>query len=113
MIPSRGTTSKYQRVGKWRQGDDRGITCLFLLLWTDTHPHKLIARQHNIKEIQEIIGADSLHYLSHKAVRAIAAPIPPEDLCIACFSGQYPSDIPDDALRDRYAKRLIRGGELQ
>jgi glutamine phosphoribosylpyrophosphate amidotransferase len=46
-------------------------------------------------------------------VRAIAAPIPPEDLCIACFSGQYPSDIPDDALRDRYAKRLIRVGELQ
>ena len=39
--------------------------------------------------------------------------IPPEDLCIACFSGQYPSDIPDDALRDRYAKRLIRVGELQ
>jgi len=74
---------------------------------------KLIARQHNIKEIQEIIGADSLHYLSHKAVRAIAAPIPPEDLCIACFSGQYPSEIPDDVLRDRYAKRLIRVGELQ
>ena len=53
---------------------------------------KLIARQHNIKEIQEIIGADSLHYLSHKAVRAIAAPIR-RKICASLVFRPVPSDI--------------------
>lgn len=71
----------------------------------------LIACRYSIPEIKDIIGADSLGYLSHTAVKAIAVPIPPEDLCSACFTGKYPSEIPDNGLRDRYAKRLIRVGE--
>lgn len=55
---------------------------------------ELIAASHCLEEIREFIGADSLHYLSRPGLLAAMAPISPEDLCDACFCGNYPVDVP-------------------
>ncbi len=54
---------------------------------------ELIAATHSIEEIREHIGADSLGYLSLSGLYAAVAPFKPENLCDACFSGKYPTDV--------------------
>jgi amidophosphoribosyltransferase len=50
---------------------------------------ELIAAKHNIDEIREIIGADTLQYNTlDDFVEAIG--LPREDLCLACWTGGYP-----------------------
>lgn len=63
----------------------------------DTPDQKdLIAATMTIQQIQEYIGADSLHYLSYKGL--IKATGLPESLfCTACFTGDYPIDIGEHA----------------
>ncbi len=63
---------------------------------------ELIAAEHSIEEIREIIGADSLSFLS---VEGIQKSIGREDAngkcgqCLACFTGDYPTEIyPDTVL---------------
>lgn len=61
----------------------------------DTSVRKeLIAATHSIPEICEYIGADSLTFLSmdglKRAVNSLA-----NDLCVACFNGDYPIPIPE------------------
>lgn len=55
---------------------------------------ELIASGMNIEEIRQSIGADSLGFLSMDAMVA-ATGQPATNLCAACFSGQYPSPLPD------------------
>ena len=63
----------------------------------------LIACHHTVEEIAGIIGADSLGYLPAEALRALAGP----DLyCHACFTGEYPTEIPSDTRKDRFERRL-------
>lgn len=56
-------------------------------------PGELIASQRTIEEVRLHIDADSLHYLSleglQKAVQAEGR------LCHACFSGEYPTPVPE------------------
>lgn len=54
---------------------------------------ELIAARHNIEEIREFIGADSLHYLSLDGLLKAMSPLAPEDFCCACFSGRYPIGV--------------------
>ncbi len=60
---------------------------------TDTRD-QLIASTHTIDEIREHIGADSLAYLSLDAM-ARATGVGEGGLCLACFSGDYPIEIPE------------------
>jgi amidophosphoribosyltransferase len=62
-------------------------------LGVDTAPEStLIANTHSVDEICEMVGADSLGYLSLSGlVRAIG--LPESDLCNACFHGRYPMAI--------------------
>jgi amidophosphoribosyltransferase len=62
-------------------------------LGVDTAPENtLIANTHGVDEIREMVGADSLGYLSlNGLVRAIG--LPKDDLCNACFHGRYPMPI--------------------
>lgn len=54
---------------------------------------ELIASNKTIKEIRDILGVDSLGYLSIKSlVEAIG--ISKEDLCTGCLDGKYPTPIP-------------------
>ena len=53
---------------------------------------ELIASQKSVEEIRDFIGLDSLGYLGiHNLVRATH--IPKEELCFACFDGNYPVPI--------------------
>lgn len=53
---------------------------------------ELIAAQKTIPEIQEIIGADSLGYLSLEGLIE-AVGLPHEAFCLACFTGHYPLPV--------------------
>ncbi|MFC1963247.1 amidophosphoribosyltransferase [Chloroflexota bacterium] len=53
---------------------------------------ELIAAQKTIPEIAQAIGADSLGYLSIEGlIKAVG--LPREDLCLACFTGEYPVPV--------------------
>lgn len=62
----------------------------------DTAARKeLVASTHSVEQIRQLIGADSLAFLSESGVRqAIGGPI-----CLACFNGQYPAGQPEDEVR--------------
>lgn len=68
---------------------------------TSTH-EELIASNHSVEEIREAIEADSLTFLSVEGmVRATDRPFEDENggLCLACFTGEYPTEIfPDTVL---------------
>lgn len=61
--------------------------------------NELIAANHSVDGICQIIGADSLTYLSEDGlVQAIGKPYPNEPyggLCMAYFNGDYPTDLYD------------------
>ena len=56
---------------------------------------ELIAAGLEVEEIRRSIGADSLGYVSMEGLIA-ATTIAAEKLCTACFSGQYPIQVPAD-----------------
>jgi amidophosphoribosyltransferase len=67
---------------------------------------ELIASGLGVEEVRQSIGADSLGYLSKEGM--IAATRQSEDtLCTACFSGQYPIELP---AADRLGKNLLERG---
>ena len=56
----------------------------------DTPDHReLIGAKRSIEEIRREIGATTLQYLSHRGM-IDSVGLPPESLCMACFSGEYP-----------------------
>ena len=58
---------------------------------------ELVARGRTVEELRTIIKADSLHYVSVEGlVKAIG--IPREQLCLACFTGEYPIDTPGTSI---------------
>ncbi len=55
---------------------------------------ELIASEKTVEEIRKQVGADSLEYISLAGLqRAVGRPA--TDYCRACFTGNYPVDIPD------------------
>lgn len=56
----------------------------------------LIAHNRSVEEIRRIIGVDSLGYLSLEATKRIAVGAKC-GFCDACFSGNYPVEVPDTA----------------
>jgi len=72
---------------------------------------ELIAADNSVEEIREIVGADSLAYLSTEATAA-ALGRTRADLCMGCVTGEYPYDIDGEAT-DREVARPDVGGEAQ
>lgn len=68
----------------------------------DSEEH-LIACRHSIKEIANIIGADSLGYLPTEKLSLLTGN---SDFCSACFNGEYPTSVPTDTRKDRFEQRL-------
>ena len=68
----------------------------------DSEEH-LIACKYSVWEITKIIGADSLGYLPKEKLGRL---IECESFCSACFDGDYPTDVPLNAQKDRFEKRL-------
>ena len=94
----RGTTSR-QIVRMLR---DAGATEVHMLISSPKYAwpcfygidtgtkEQLIGSDHDEEEICRYIGADSLHYLSEQALFKASGR---SDLCTACFSGNYPTDL--------------------
>ncbi|WP_102260932.1 amidophosphoribosyltransferase [Mesobacillus jeotgali] len=62
---------------------------------------ELIASEHSVEEIRELIGADSLTFLSVEGMlEAIGRNEPGETRgqCLACFTGKYPTEIYPQAI---------------
>ena len=66
----------------------------------------LIACNHSISEISEIIGADSLGYLPLEDLKDLCGGM---GYCSACFSGDYPTQIPQDTRKDQFEQKLSKG----
>ncbi len=67
---------------------------------TSTH-EELIASNHSVEEIRQIIGADSLAFLSVEGLlEGIGRPYEGElkGQCLACFTGRYPTEIYADTV---------------
>ena len=67
--------------------------------------NKLIANHHTVEEIAEIIGVDSLGYLSLNDVVKLADNTQ-GGFCTACFGGGYPTAIPQDSGKDRFECKI-------
>lgn len=64
-------------------------------------PSEMVAAGRSVEEVREQIGATTLAYLSHDGlVEATARPAP--SLCRACLTGDYPTEVPADALKHRF-----------
>ncbi len=65
----------------------------------------LIACNHPIEEIKNIIGADSLGYLRVEDAVKLAESGTCKGYCMACFDGKYPTEIPEPDI-NKYDKKL-------
>ena len=65
----------------------------------------LIANQHTVEEIAGIIGVDSLGYLSLEHARHLSGDCA-DGFCTACFGGGYPTAIPEQGCKDRFAQKI-------
>ncbi|MBQ1506868.1 MAG: amidophosphoribosyltransferase, partial [Ruminococcus sp.] len=65
----------------------------------------MIAGNREPEEIKELIGADSLGYLSLDGLREIAGRAGIK-ICDGCFSGQYSASVPTSFFVDKYAQKI-------
>ena len=60
----------------------------------DVHsPKELISNANSVEQVCKLIDADSLAFLSHEGMLAAGHR---DDLCLACFNHQYPTDLYED-----------------
>lgn len=71
---------------------------------TSTSRENLIACSHTIPEIAQIIGVDSLGYLSTDSVTKLAEC--GEGFCTGCFTGEYPVEVPEKKAKFRFERGL-------
>ncbi len=71
----------------------------------------LIACNHSLDEIRDLIGVDSLGYLSVDSVSKIAAEGNCRGYCTGCFSGEYPAEVPAVAEKNKFEKKISESGE--
>ncbi|MBC8101671.1 MAG: amidophosphoribosyltransferase [Cytophagales bacterium] len=66
---------------------------------------QLVAAKHSLDEIQRLIGATSLGFLSTHGL-AHALSVPNDNFCLACFTGQYPIEIPAQIRGAKFAVEM-------
>jgi amidophosphoribosyltransferase len=62
---------------------------------------EMIASTRTVEEIREHLGATSLAYLSHDGL-VEATRRPASALCRACLTGEYPTEVPEEAAKLRF-----------
>ena len=72
----------------------------------------LIAARHTVEEIREIIGADSLGFLSVDDLPKLADHSSC-GFCSGCFTGKYPVDPPKDTQKLKFERRLSEKNETE
>lgn len=70
----------------------------------DSQDH-LIACHHSVEEMARMIGVDSLGYLPLENLRDLCGG---DGYCSACFSGCYPTAVPEDTRKDQFEEKLSR-----
>ena len=56
---------------------------------------ELLAARHNLEEIKNFLGVDSLGYVSLSGLKKVASEASPKySFCTSCFSGDYPTAVP-------------------
>lgn len=87
MLREAGATEVHVRIGS----APLKHTCFY---GVDIHtPEELISSNHTPEEVCKMIGADSLAFLSHEGMFKAGKR---SDLCLACFTGEYPTDLYQD-----------------
>lgn len=71
---------------------------------------QLLAHGRTVEEMREIIGVDSLGFLSLEAARKIAVGCK-LGFCDACFSGEYPIPVPEQAEKNMFENEIPLGSE--
>jgi amidophosphoribosyltransferase len=69
-------------------------------------PEEMIASNKTIDEIREHIGATSLAYISLEGLED-STRRPASQLCRACLTGDYPTDVPADAKKLKFELPLV------
>jgi amidophosphoribosyltransferase len=64
-------------------------------------PDELIANKKSVDEVREYIGATSLAFISHDGLVA-STRRPASELCRACLTGDYPTEVPAEHAKLRY-----------
>ncbi len=73
----------------------------------------LIAANHTIEEICQIIDADSVGYLNLEHVGMLMGVQKGEGYCSACFDGCYPTEVPSKPCKHRFEKKLSERGKTK
>lgn len=100
----RGTTSRHI-VSMLRQAGAKEIylclasepvryPCYFGIDTSDAE--SLLARRYSTEKIRQYIGVDRLYYLSHEGLIQSMKQLETPHLCMACFTGHYPSPVTDE-----------------
>ena len=66
-------------------------------------PNEFIAAERTVKEIEDFLGVESLHYISYQGLVDCTG-IPKEEFCLACLDGEYPIACYDE---DDYEKLML------
>ena len=66
----------------------------------------LIACNHSIEEIRDIIGVDSLGYLGLDHLSMLIGTPSGEGYCASCFDGKYPTEKPTESDKNRFEFKL-------
>ncbi len=66
----------------------------------------LIATGRTVEEIRQIIGADTLEYLSIENLKEITKECNMEDFCMGCFTGKYPIEVPKEIKKDKFEEKI-------
>ena len=71
--------------------------------------NQLLAHNRTVEEMREIIGVDSLGYLSCENVVKLCDNT--SGFCTACFDGKYPCEPPSNPGKFRFETQLEEDGE--
>lgn len=62
----------------------------------------LITYNRSLEEVRQIIGADSLEYLSLDSLKEITKDCHVPSLCCGCFTGKYPIEVPKEINKNSF-----------
>jgi amidophosphoribosyltransferase len=68
---------------------------------------ELLAAHYDLAELTALVGADSLHFLSVAGMRKVLG----GGLCLACFTGEYPTEVPEKFEEGKRWQMLTAGRE--
>ena len=72
-------------------------------------PESLIACHHTAEEIAKLMDADSLGFLGLESVKLLTGAESACEFCTACFTGNYPTSLPETRASSKYDHKISEG----